>query len=46
MSKTMQKPIEGTAKAANFTTINIDEKNNDKGPIRQNGSGDNLSTLS
>ena len=50
----MQKPIElnnraampSTAKAANFTTINTDEKSAGKGAIRQNGSGDNLSTLS
>ena len=54
MSKTMQKPSElnnrtvmqGKAKAANFATINIDEKSSGKDAIRQNGSGDNLSTLS
>ena len=38
--------MQGTTKAANFATINIDEKKSDKGAIRQNGSGDNLSTLS
>ena len=38
--------MQGTAKAANFATINIDENSSGKGAIRQNGSGDNLSTLS